>query len=187
MTLTAVLLAGGESRRMGTDKATIVFEGEPLWQRQFRVLRQLQPEEIFVSARTRREWQPLGTELILDEPPSRGPMSGITAALARMRTSHLLVLGVDMPFVTVADLRALFACATAGRGVVPAIGDRAEPLAAVYAKEAQADFVSALSETDWSLQTLVRRLADAGKIDIVELTKAQAARYRSVNEPHDVM
>ena len=51
MTLSAVLLAGGESRRMGRDKATIVFRGQPLWQRQIALLRDLQPEKIFVSVR----------------------------------------------------------------------------------------------------------------------------------------
>jgi molybdopterin-guanine dinucleotide biosynthesis protein A len=38
MTLTAVLLAGGESRRMGRDKAAIVFRGQLLWQRQIELL-----------------------------------------------------------------------------------------------------------------------------------------------------
>src|SRR5881227_573469 len=51
MKLTAVLLAGGESRRMNTEKATIIFNGEPLWQRQIKLLRHLGPENILVSAR----------------------------------------------------------------------------------------------------------------------------------------
>src|SRR5437773_9544942 len=100
MTLTAVLLAGGESRRMGTEKATIVFNGEPLWQRQIKLLRHLRPEEISVSARAERSWRPADTELVLDQPPSRGPISGLTAALGRTRTSHLIALAVDMPFIT---------------------------------------------------------------------------------------
>ena len=107
MTLTAVLLAGGESRRMGTEKATIVFNGEPLWLRQIKLLRYLEPEEILVSARAERSWRPPDTELVLDQTPSRGPISGLTAALARTRTSHLVALGVDMPFVTAAQLRDL--------------------------------------------------------------------------------
>ena len=52
MTFSAVLLAGGESRRMGTDKATFLFRGKPLWQAQLETLRKLRPAEIFLSART---------------------------------------------------------------------------------------------------------------------------------------
>ena len=124
MTLTAVLLAGGESRRMGTEKATIVFNGEPLWQRQIKLLRHLGPENILVSARAERSWRPADTELVLDQPPSRGPISGLTAALGRTRTSHLMALGVDMPFVTTAQLQDLCRRASAGCGVVPTIEER---------------------------------------------------------------
>jgi molybdopterin-guanine dinucleotide biosynthesis protein A len=186
MTLTAVLLAGGESRRMGTEKATIVFNGEPLWQRQIRLLRQLGSEKILVSARAERAWRPADTELVLDQPPSRGPISGLTAALARMGTSHLIALGVDMPFVTAAQLQDLCHRANPGCGVVPTIGGRAEPLAAVYPAEAYIDFAAALGGNDWSLQPLVRRIADEGKVRLVNVTEAEADLYRSLNEPQDL-
>jgi molybdopterin-guanine dinucleotide biosynthesis protein A len=52
MNISAVLFAGGESRRMGKDKATVLFRGKPLWQIQLDLLRALQPAEIFVSARS---------------------------------------------------------------------------------------------------------------------------------------
>jgi len=107
-TLTAVLLAGGESRRMGTEKTTIVFSGEPLWQRQIRLLRYLRPEKILLSAGKMRPWRPTDRELVLDQPPSRGPISGLSASLARTRTSNLVVLVIDMPFVTSVQLEFLY-------------------------------------------------------------------------------
>jgi molybdenum cofactor guanylyltransferase len=186
MKLTAVLLAGGESRRMGTEKATIVFNGEPLWQRQITLLRHLGARKILVSARAECLWRPADTELVLDRPPSRGPISGLTAALARTRTSHLVALGVDMPFVTAAQLQDLCHRANAGCGVVPTICGRAEPLAAVYPVEAYADFTAALTGNDWSLQPLVRRLADEGKVQLVNVAEAEAGLYRSLNEPQDL-
>jgi molybdenum cofactor guanylyltransferase len=186
MKLTAVLLAGGESRRMGTEKATIVFNGEPLWQRQITLLRHLGAKKILVSARAERLWRPADTELVLDRPPSHGPISGLTAALARTRTSHLVALGVDMPFITVAQLQDFCHRANAGCGVVPTIGGRAEPLAAVYPVEAYADFTAALTGNDWSLQPLVRRLADEGKVQLVNVAQAEAGLYRSLNDPQDL-
>jgi molybdopterin-guanine dinucleotide biosynthesis protein A len=75
MNVSAVLLAGGQSRRMGRDKATILFRGKPLWQIQLDLLHKLQPAEIFVSARTDPAWRPPDVAFVPDEPPSRGPVS----------------------------------------------------------------------------------------------------------------
>jgi molybdopterin-guanine dinucleotide biosynthesis protein A len=187
ITLTAVLLAGGESRRMGRDKATIEFEGRPLWMRQLELLRALGPENIFVSARIAPTWLPPEMEMVLDDPPSRGPLSGLTKALAVMRTTHLIALAVDMPFMTTEQLRCLLGLAQRGRGgVVPLIGDRAEPLAAVYPAEAAADFITALAGTDFSLQRIIQKLAAEGKVSLVPVPTKDGHLYLSVNEPDDV-
>jgi molybdenum cofactor guanylyltransferase len=186
MTFSALLLAGGESRRMGRDKATIELGGRPLWERQLELLRDLGPEEIFVSARSAPSWLPDDIELLLDDAPSRGPLSGLTKALAAMRTIHLLVLAVDMPFMTVGELGSWLERATAGRGIVPTIGDRTEPLAAIYPGEAAADFQAALAGSVFSLQPLVRKLAAIGKIALWPVAKEAAHFYQNVNEPDDL-
>lgn len=185
MTFSAVLLAGGESRRMGRDKAAVVFRDEPLWRRQLRVLRDLRPEKVFVSARTESSWLPDDTELLRDEPPSRGPLSGLAKALEQMQTSHLLVLAVDMPFVTREQLRFLCSKANDGCGVVPLIGERAEPLAAIYPKESAADFAAALAGPDYSLQRLVRQLAASGKVRLLPVPSKDEDLFLSLNKPSD--
>ncbi len=186
MTLSAVLLAGGDSRRMGADKATLDWDGRPFWQRQLDLLRELEPETIFVSVRTDPLWRPADTELLLDQPPSRGPLSGITGALARARTSHLLVLAVDMVFMTAPILRALCGAATDGCGAVALIDGRAEPLAAVYPTDARARFAAALAEENASLQPLVRLLINAGRMRPLEVSGPVAVAYRSVNRITDL-
>lgn len=185
MTLTAVLLVGGESRRMGRDKATIEFEGRPLWERQLEILRSLAPEKTFVSARTMPSWLPDDVELLVDDPPSRGPLSGLTKTAAALRTTHLVALAVDMPFMTAEQLRSLRDLARVGSGVVPIIGERVEPLAAIYPSEAAADFVAALSGSDFSLQSVVRTLAHLGKIQFWAVPKGDEHLFRSVNEPFE--
>jgi molybdopterin-guanine dinucleotide biosynthesis protein A len=186
MTSSVVLLAGGESRRMGRDKATIVFRGRPLWQRQIALLRELQPEKFFVSARQVPSWLPLDTELLLDEPPSHGPLSGLTKAFERMQTSHLVVLAVDMPFMTGEQMRDLWSLATNGCGVLPMMGERAEPLAAIYPREASRDFLVAVAGNDFSLQRLSRHLVEEGKLRVLQVSPGNEELYRSVNEPGDL-
>src|SRR5215469_9649562 len=117
----AVLLAGGESRRMGTDKAKFLFRGKPLWQVQLETLRRLRPAEIFVSARTDPSWRPNDVQFIADIPPSCGPLSGLAACLDRVKTTHLLVLAVDMPLMTNEYLQFLCSRIEPARGAVPKI------------------------------------------------------------------
>ena len=185
MTFSAVLLAGGESHRMARDKATIEFEGEPLWKRQLALLCALQPQQLFVSARTKPDWLPHDVELLVDDPPSRGPLSGLTKALTAMRTTHLIALAVDMPFMNGEQMRELLSQATADAGVVPITGQQAEPLAAIYPAQAAADFVTALSGSDFSLQRIVRRLSENGKVRLLAIAETKAHLYRSVNAPDD--
>ena len=73
MTISAVLLVGGESRRMGQDKATLTWNGRPLWQKQVEVLRQLGADELLISGRTDPEWRPTDMIFVPDVAPSCGP------------------------------------------------------------------------------------------------------------------
>jgi len=185
MTFAALLLAGGESRRMGRDKATLEFGGRPLWERQLETLRALGPEKIFVSARTAPAWLPNDARLILDDPPSRGPLSGLAKALDEIETTHLVVLAVDMPLMTAGELRELLELATPNCGVVPVVAERAEPLAAVYPANAAPVFKAALAGRDFSLQGVVRRLGEAGKAKLWSVPEPKVGLYRSLNTPSD--
>jgi molybdopterin-guanine dinucleotide biosynthesis protein A len=185
MKISTVLLAGGESRRMGRDKATLLFGGRPLWQIQFDLLRTLQPEEIFVSARTDPPWRPSDVQFVSDEPPSRGPLSGLSAALARISTDHLLALAIDMPLMTENYLRLICRLIEPGRGVLPMIGNRAEPLVAIYPKSTGSDFIMTLSGSDFSLQSLTNNLVEAGKLSLVNVPKEAAKFFRNLNNLSD--
>ena len=186
MNVSAVLLAGGESHRMGKDKATVLFRGKPLWQIQIELLRKLEPSEIFVSARIDPSWRPADVHFVADIPPSRGPLSGIAASLAQMHTAHLLAIAIDMPFMSEKYLRCLCDQIEPDVGVLPKIGNRAEPLAAIYPREGSTAFQSALAGTDFSLQTLTGRLVEAGKLQEISVTTEHRKLFRNVNELSDV-
>src|SRR6476620_7318012 len=185
MNISAVLLAGGGWRRMGRDKATLLFRGRPLWEIQFDLLHALRPEEIFVSARTDPPWRPSGVQFVSDEPPSRGPLSGLSATLARISTDHLLAFAIDMPLMTENYLRLICNLVEPGRGVLPMIGNRAEPLVAIYPKGIVTDFITALSGSDFSLQSLTKKLVDAGKLSLVKVLEEEANFFRNFNNLSD--
>jgi molybdopterin-guanine dinucleotide biosynthesis protein A len=90
-----------------------------------------------------------------------------------------------MPLMTESYLCSLCQLIEPARGVVPAIGDRAEPLAAIYPKSAEIDFIMALSSADVSLQSLTKKLVALNKLYLVGVSKADEKLFRNLNEPGD--
>jgi len=130
---TAIILAGGESKRMGQDKASLIFEGQTLLARAEQRLTPLF-EHVLVSVREQRSDTHLSQ--ILDKSESRAPMIGIIAALEAAETDWLFVVGVDMPFLSP---RLVCFMAEQRKGydaVLAEVGGKLQPLLAFYRKEA---------------------------------------------------
>lgn len=96
--LTVVIQAGGESRRMGRDKALIPFLGRPLIER---VIARLRPvaDELLVIANHTEGYPDLGVRIFSDLKPGRGALGGQYTALAVSRQPLVAVVACDMPFV----------------------------------------------------------------------------------------
>lgn len=182
MTFSAVLLCGGESRRMGRDKALVEWDGAPLWQIQLMKLRALPLDRILLSARNDKPWRPADVAIVLDESDARGPLSGILAAFSACESDHLLVLAIDLPLMTVAYLQSLMQRARRGVGVVPMIDERFEPVAAIYPR----GIADAFLQHD-SLQSVLHDLVDRGEMIVDDVQPADRELFRNVNEPADLI
>jgi len=187
VTLTVLLLAGGKSRRMGVDKATMLIGGKPLWQRQIGVLNEVHPNALWVSAQDAPPWCPIGIDQVLDQPPSRGPLSGVVAALSRLRTSHLLVLAIDMPRMTAEHLRKLWSLARSRTGVIPAHNNSLEPLCAIYPANVLLTAETALEGRDWSLQSFCQELISRCEAQRYELGFDERQLYLNMNTPAELL
>src|SRR5215203_5955861 len=100
--LSAAALAGGQSRRMGTDKALLpLMAGErPMLSL---VLERLSgiSDDVFVVANDRARYEALGTRVVPDLHPDVGALGGIQAAITSSAHDHCLVVACDMPFLSV--------------------------------------------------------------------------------------
>lgn len=91
-----LVLAGGQSTRMGQDKALLTCpDGETLMQRAKGLLTSAGAKQVFISSHN-----PQVTNALTDIFPNRGPVSGIHAALQMSESTPLMVLPVDMPLMT---------------------------------------------------------------------------------------
>lgn len=133
----AAVLAGGASTRMGRDKALIEMEGTSLLERQLRLLASLRPAELWLSGRCLLSGMPAGIRTVPDRVAGQGPLGGLDAVLSSMGVAQVLVVAVDMPFLSEPFLRALLEARIAGKGIVPRSSDGLQPLAAVYPRTLQ--------------------------------------------------
>src|SRR5689334_8147321 len=92
MNLSAVILAGGESRRMGKDKAWLEVGGQPLLARALSTVRRAGIKEIFISGRSGTDYSVLRCPVLFDREPGCGPLSGIERALEVASAPLVLVL-----------------------------------------------------------------------------------------------
>ena len=134
MNLSAVILAGGESRRMGRDKAWLEMGGQPLIRRALSTVRDAGIQGIVISGRAGADYSSLGCPVLFDLEPGCGPLGGIERALSAATAPLVLVLAVDLPGVTAAFLRKLAAHCDPLTGAVPKLRGEIEPLAAIYPK-----------------------------------------------------
>ncbi|MDD5262724.1 MAG: molybdenum cofactor guanylyltransferase [Methylacidiphilales bacterium] len=178
---TAGLLAGGRSSRMGRDKAALEFEGEMLWQRQVRLLESLNPSQLLISGRPDGPYIGSSYKVIYDQHADQGPLAGLAALLRACVTPRLLVLAVDMPWMTSSVLKQML---VHKGGVVIEHDGLWEGTAAVYPIEILSLVEDALAGPDHSLQSLIRRAKQAGLMETCRIPPAQADAFRSWNTPH---
>ncbi len=182
----AVVLAGGRSRRMGREKALLEVGGVPLWRRQRDVLRAAGAAEVFLSARAEQAWRREAEGFdgqVLDAVEVGGPIIGVTAGLERAGHGHVAALAVDLPRLPAAWFGRLLAECGPGVGAVGRRDGFFEPLAAIYPKELMLDGGEALVRGEFSLQRLVAAGVAAGRIRVREIAAEEAGWFENWNEP----
>lgn len=126
--VSAAVLAGGFSSRMGRDKALLEINGQTLLEIQVSRLKRLGISDILLSGTGSRI---PGARNVGDVYPHRGPLSGIHACMLEAAFPALLVVSVDVPLIPDEALRQLIDEHEGGITVLQH-GERTEPLMAVY-------------------------------------------------------
>jgi molybdopterin-guanine dinucleotide biosynthesis protein A len=185
-----VVLAAGRSLRMRTDKANLAWaDGERLWQRQWRILGEAGIARRWLSVRSDQAWVPADVAVVRDAVPDAGPLAGMLAAGAAGDGTHVVVLAVDLPEVSVEWVWALMARAKPGCGVVGRWLDGTyEPLAALYPREWLGEWRArfGIAASPPGLQTLLREREEAGGVVVIPLGPEHEPGFRNANTPEDL-
>jgi len=183
----AVLILGGESRRMGQDKATRPLAGVPLYQYGYRLTCALFDRVRLVGHPRGASTAPIPLEIEPDRHPGLGPLTGVETALSGARESWVFILACDHPFVTPQFVRALAALRAEDVDVVcPHDGTRALPTLGFYRASVLVEVRSRLDGQDRSLrgalESLRPRWLTASDLEAVD---PQGVCRWNLNAPHD--
>ncbi len=129
----AVILAGGKSRRMGRDKALLDFGGEALIRRVYRILEK-DFDNVLISANDVEAYEFLGVPIIQDIYEAGGCLAGIHAGLSHSGSESCFFAACDMPFINVDLVRYMSGFAEDHDIVVPLSRNGLEPLHAFYSR-----------------------------------------------------
>ncbi len=183
--LSAVVLAGGASTRMGRDKAWLEFEGQSLVVRATKALASIGVRHVFVSGRAGCDYSALNVPVLLDRHPGIGPLGGIERVLHETTAPLVLVLAVDLPRMTSAFLKNLVATCTREVGAVPELDGRLEPLAAIYPKRCHALAAEAIAQSRYAVRDFVAACVAERAVQIHRVAPADASCFTHWTTPTD--
>ncbi len=157
----AIILAGGNSRRMGTNKCLLPYQGQPLIQH---VVHQLRPlfATLTVSTNTPETYAFLELPMVSDRVTGQGPLAGIGAALARATSPWNFVVAADMPEISRDLIEKLAEHLPGNRCVVPVTeSGHYEPLFAFYHQSLLPHIEEALHGGKFRMQDFLRHMESA--------------------------
>jgi molybdopterin-guanine dinucleotide biosynthesis protein A len=129
--VSAVILAGGRSSRLGEDKAFLKVDGQTLVERLVERLARL-TEEIIIVTNDADKYEHLEATVITDVVPGKAALGGLHSGLRAASNPHSLVVACDMPFLNLSLLRYMQGFAGSYDVVIPRVGEFAEALHAIY-------------------------------------------------------
>jgi len=184
--VTAFILAGGKSARMGSEKALVLLGGQTLLERALAAARAVTDEvRIVGSAKKFQGFAPVVEDLY----PGCGPLAGIHAALRASQRELNVILAVDLPFVTRDLLQYLLRRARSSSAAVTAAraGGGWQPLCAVYRRAFARVADLALQQGRYKIDALFDQ-APVQAVAEEELLAAglSAEMFRNLNTPEEL-
>ncbi len=147
--ITGVILAGGNSSRMGTDKGILDLNGKKIVQYVIESLKPLVDDIIIIA--NNENYNAFGFPVYKDEIKDCGPLGGIYTSLLKISNPKAIILSCDIPFVSSAFLSEVIAQSEGYDVAVPVHGGKFEPLCSVYSKNCIDAFKTALDKKIFKL------------------------------------
>lgn len=187
-----IILAGGRSQRMGTDKALLPLPGNAPETFLARMASTLAPlcAEVLIVARDPAQFADVafpGTRMVFDQKSGGGPLMGLYSGLSAMQSTTALVVAVDMPFIQPALLIFLLDCYRQDTLVVPVVDGVPQVLLALYPRSILPLIESLLQQGKRAPRALLE-LAPVHYIEEARIRQVdpQLRSFVGINTPQDL-
>ena len=178
--INGIILTGGKSRRMGSNKALLVYKGQSFLEH---IVDALKPicKEIFLIGRS-KEYDEFGLTQLEDLEEQTGPISAICSGLQHSNAEYNLVLSCDVPMVSSSLLKTLTDKATGYDVTLFTDGKHSTPLIACYRKPCIPVFKHLLKNKRYRLMDAIEAL----KCNIIPLMEHEKPLIKNINTPEDL-
>ena len=178
---TALILAGGDSRRMGQDKAALLLDGKTLLESVAATMQQVFPKVVVSVRQLRGE---VALPQVCDAQADGGPLAGLVAGLAQVDTPWVFTVACDMPFIQPSVIEQLAMLRDGHQAVVSIAGGFPQPLAAFYATSSLPVMRTSLASGNKSLRGMLQNL-DVRYVDAAELQVSDPRSFFDLDTPQD--
>lgn len=188
--ITAFILSGGKSSRMGTNKALLKIGDRQLIQRMIELIEPLF-SDIVISSNELELYEEFGKKIIRDIYQSRGPLSGIHSALSSVKTEKCFLISCDMPFISSQIINYLINYESEKEIILPKSDGRIQQLCGIYSKKILPKVDKLLTESmrnDTKLKGSIYELLERVEteiVDVSELSFYQKHLFFNINTPED--
>lgn len=177
--LSMIILAGGSSSRMGTDKADMLYYGKTFLEIQIEKGKQLGIRDILVSG---YRGSRCGERVVMDRISGKGPLGGLEACLRQAANERCLVLSVDVPLVTAEEIEGLIEYSRRNPKAVTILQheEKQEPLIGVYNVGLADAMAQTLEQGGGSVFAFLRRQGYG-----VYFSRGEETQFSNINDMAD--
>jgi molybdopterin-guanine dinucleotide biosynthesis protein A len=183
MQITGIILAGGKSKRMDTDKASLKLDGKTLLERCVKLIHPF-CKTILISSNNPAH-KNFGCKIISDEILDCGPIGGIYSCLKQSKTNWNFVISVDSIFVETKFVKFLISEIEEFEAVVPIHSKGKEPLIALYHKNCLVEIEKMIHSGDFKMQNLLKTI-NTKFVDTHKWIDKYPQLFHNLNRPEDL-
>lgn len=182
---TGIILAGGKSSRMGTEKGLVLLHEKPLILYAIDTLKQITDSIIIIA--NNPIYNQFGYPVYKDMISDTGPIGGIYTGLQKSASDSSIVLSCDMPFIPTQLIQLILSKNQQVDCIVPMFKNQLEPLCAWYSKSILPLIESQIAQQNYALQHLLK-LANTCVVDPSnELTNFNDEWFTNINYQSDLI
>ncbi|MEO1429256.1 MAG: molybdenum cofactor guanylyltransferase [Cyanobacteria bacterium J06632_19] len=186
--IAALILAGGKSSRMGTDKALVSYEGEPMLKRVYQVAAAC-TEQVYILTPWVERYEnllPSDCNYLIETQPGKGPVNGLSEGLEQITANWILLLACDLPLLDVEIIQSwinkLPQISSSTLALVPQRSQIWEPMCGFYRKEMKTELDIFLKKGKRSFQELLSGI----EVEALNIDEKTSFMLLNCNYPEDL-